>query len=141
MKTNKERFLKLVSGEKSEVSKDIYKRINQPWRRESKLIAIKIIKALREKGLTQKGFADLMGVTPQYVSKLVKGQENLTIETMVKIQDVLDISILDIKKEEKESYCPVVFTDSSSYSPTNTSDYSDFNEFSTFLGKLNICDA
>ena len=103
MKTNKERFLKLASGEKSEVSKDIHKRINQPWRRESKLIAIKIIKALREKGLTQKGFADLMGVTPQYVSKLVKGQENLTIETMVKIQDVLDISILDIK--EKESYC------------------------------------
>jgi len=35
-----------------------------------------------------------MRVSPQYVSKLVKGEENLTIDTITKLQEILGICIL-----------------------------------------------
>ena len=50
-------------------------------------------------GLTQKQLAELMGCSQQYVSKVLKGQENLSLETMSKIEDCLHISFL---KEELE---------------------------------------
>jgi hypothetical protein len=33
-------------------------------------------------------------VSPQHINKIVKGQENLTLETQIKLQTVLDIPIL-----------------------------------------------
>lgn len=47
-----------------------------------------------ELGLTQKQLAEQMGCSQQYVSKVLKGQENLSLETMSKIEDCLHISIL-----------------------------------------------
>ncbi len=35
-----------------------------------------------------------MGVTPQYVNKLVKGSENLTLEIICKIENILGFDIL-----------------------------------------------
>jgi transcriptional regulator with XRE-family HTH domain len=35
-----------------------------------------------------------MGVTPQQVNKIVKGNQNLTLDTITKLQDILGISIL-----------------------------------------------
>ena len=50
-------------------------------------------------GLTQKQLAELMGCSQQYVSKVLKGQENLSLETMSKIEDCLHISILQEELE------------------------------------------
>lgn len=35
-----------------------------------------------------------MGVTPQQITKIVKGKENLTLDTQIKLQEILDIPIL-----------------------------------------------
>ena len=35
-----------------------------------------------------------MHVTPQQISKIVSGKENLTIETQIKLQNILNIPIL-----------------------------------------------
>ena len=44
--------------------------------------------------------ASMMGCSQQYVSKVLKGQENLSLETMSKIEDCLHISILQEELED-----------------------------------------
>ena len=98
MKTNnnKELFFNLVSKKPSNLVNELEDRVkNQDWRKESKIIAFKVLKTLKNRGLKQCDLADLMNVSPQQISKIVKGKENLTLATIVKLQDTLDISILD----------------------------------------------
>ena len=61
-----------------------------------------MLEKMDELGLTQKQLAELMGCSQQYVSKVLKvlkGQENLSLETMSKIEDCLHISILQEELE------------------------------------------
>jgi transcriptional regulator with XRE-family HTH domain len=56
---------------------------------------------MEEIGLNQRGLAERLGCTQQYVSKILKGRENLSIETICKIEDALELELLpkDIKKK------------------------------------------
>ena len=45
-------------------------------------------------GLNQRGLAERMGCSQQYISKILKGQENLSIETICKIEDALELVLL-----------------------------------------------
>ena len=93
--TNKEKFLALVSKEKTntlEINKERIK--SRPMLRESRKIAIKVMKRLDELGWSQKDLAEALKVSPQQVSKIVSGKENLTIETQIKLQETLNIPIL-----------------------------------------------
>lgn len=93
--TNKEKFLSLVSTTNDETQKGIqFREENKIWLRESKSIAFKVLKALRAQSLSQKDLAGQMNVSPQYINKLVKGKENFTLETLVKLQEILDIPLL-----------------------------------------------
>ena len=93
--TNKEKFLSLVSPENKETKDAIrFRDENKSWLRESKRIAIKVLKAQKVQNMSQKALAEQMGVSPQYVNKLVKGKENFTLETLVKLQNSLAISLL-----------------------------------------------
>ncbi len=47
-------------------------------------------------GMTKKKLAEKMGVTPKYISKVVKGKENLTLETISKIEGVLGIRLVEV---------------------------------------------
>jgi transcriptional regulator with XRE-family HTH domain len=49
---------------------------------------------LDELGMKQRELAELMQVSPQQISKIVSGNENLTIETQIKLQNILNIPIL-----------------------------------------------
>ncbi len=48
-----------------------------------------------ELGLTQKAVAERMGCSQQYVSKVLRGTENLSIETISKIEAALQLEILE----------------------------------------------
>ena len=72
---------------------------NKSWLRHSQSIAMKMLEKMDELGLTQKQLAEQMGCSQQYVSKVLKGQENLSLETMSKIEDCLHISILQEELE------------------------------------------
>lgn len=50
---------------------------------------------MEELGLTQKSVAERMGCSQQYVSRVLKGTENLSIETISKIENALDLEILE----------------------------------------------
>jgi transcriptional regulator with XRE-family HTH domain len=47
--------------------------------------AFSIHRQLKRHGITNAALAKKLGVTPPYVSKVLKGDENLTIESMVKM--------------------------------------------------------
>ena len=44
-------------------------------------------------GLTQKELAERMGCSQQYVSLILKGKENLTLETIAKLETALDFEL------------------------------------------------
>lgn len=95
MKTNREKFMALVSDiDIKAEEKNKWLIANRQWLRVSQDIASDILEKLDDLGWTQKDLAGKMGVSPQYVNKLVKGSENLTLETLVKLQGILDIPIL-----------------------------------------------
>ncbi|MCA4782862.1 helix-turn-helix transcriptional regulator [Empedobacter stercoris] len=59
-----------------------------------KKIAFKIQFTLKSKKLSQSDLADLLNVSPQNISKLLKG-EDYKVSTLVKIEEVLDIRLID----------------------------------------------
>ena len=75
-----------------------YRRENRDWLRMSQEIALCLHYYLRNAGLTQKELADKMGVSAVYVGKLLKGGENLTLETICKIQNVICENIVTVAK-------------------------------------------
>ena len=113
MKQNKnlENFLKLVSKEPAsdKIVKDIlFYEENKEWLDRSANIAIKILSTLRHNRkenrfpTTQKDLAEIMNITPQQVNKMVKGTENLTLETISRVEKALDIQLIDIHNEPKK---------------------------------------
>ncbi|MBP6871946.1 MAG: helix-turn-helix domain-containing protein [Bacteroidales bacterium] len=100
--TNKEKFMKLVSDEKTDTIARNRERIkNRAMLRESQRIALKVLLKLDELGWTQKDLASKMSVSPQQINKIVSGKENLTIGTQIQLQDILDIPILASYYENK----------------------------------------
>jgi len=87
--------------------------------RKSQLIALRILRAIRKKGWSQKQLSDNMGVSPQVVSKWVKGKENFTLETIEKIEKALAITLIDIA-DEKKSVSAKVITRSEAYNTVMT---------------------
>ena len=64
--------------------------------RYSQLVAIRILRTLREKKMTQKDLADILVVTPQTVNKWVKGSENFTFDTIERLELALEIKLMHI---------------------------------------------
>jgi len=71
-----------------------YRRENKSWLRYSQHIALLMQDKMDEMNLTQKELASQMSVSQQYVSKILKGYENFSLETLTKIEDILHINIL-----------------------------------------------
>ena len=57
-------------------------------------IAVKVLLQMNRKGLTQKALAERMNCTQQYVSKILKGKENMSLDTLSKLEDALGINLI-----------------------------------------------
>ena len=101
MEEQKAKLDKIISNNKSQWIKDaeLYN-ANKDWLDKSSLIALKILRFLMAKNITQKELAEKIAVTPQYINKIVKGRENLTLETICKIEKVIGISLIDVPDYE-----------------------------------------
>jgi len=94
---NLENFEKLVSNEQSGwLDKFSYYKANKSWLDKSAMVAVNVLEALRLKGWSQKDLAEKMKVSSQQVNKIVKGQQNLTLETISKLETALEISLIEI---------------------------------------------
>ena len=80
-----------------------FRKANKDWLRKSAQIAIKILRVLREKKMTQVQLAELLAVTPQQINEILKGRENLTLETIGKLEVALGIALIKIEKFDEES--------------------------------------
>lgn len=92
------KFKDLVSNEPSKVHERIaFLKTNKAWLKKSMRIAASILKVLREREISQIALAASLNVTPQYVNKILKGNENLTLETISKIEEILGIKLVSIE--------------------------------------------
>lgn len=98
MKTEKEIVSKLKEHQSATPSKwkenAEWRIANKSWLRYSQHIAMLMLDKMEELGMTQKRLSELMGCSQQYVSKVLKGQENLSLETLSKIERCLQLQIL-----------------------------------------------
>ena len=66
--------------------------------KKSQEIVVQILVIMREKKITQKELAELMDVVPQRVQTILRGDENLTMETVAKLEKALQTKIIDVVK-------------------------------------------
>ncbi|MBR1706445.1 MAG: helix-turn-helix transcriptional regulator [Bacteroidales bacterium] len=59
---------------------------------------------LEELDMSQKELSDKMNCSPQYVSKLLKGSENLTLETISKLEECLHLDLVQSALTHVGSY-------------------------------------
>ena len=77
--------------------KNIMENKREDWVCHSLAIAATMSDRMEELGMTQRVLAEKMNCTQQYVSKVLKGRENLSLETLCKIENALCIKILQAR--------------------------------------------
>jgi ribosome-binding protein aMBF1 (putative translation factor) len=90
------KLYELSEGYVSNWSKEADFRLkNHKWLRYSSNVARRIAAAMEDKkGMSQKKLAKLMDVSPQQISKILKGSENLTLETIAKFSAALGVELI-----------------------------------------------
>ena len=71
-----------------------WRRENWSWLHHSQKIAVKVLLQMKQIGLTQNALAERMNCTQQYVSKILKGKENMSLDTLSKLEDALGINLI-----------------------------------------------
>lgn len=100
----REKLSKITSTESSQWMADAkWRRDNKTWLKKSQSIALRVLRTLREKNMQQKDLAVALGVSNQQISKIVKGKENLTLDTISKLEQALGVMLLEVPKEKKSS--------------------------------------
>jgi len=97
MKTTKQSFkdLKRDMPKSSFHEKMAFHQENKKWLDKSFEISLTILDAIDEKGWNQTKLADKLGVTRQRVSKMLKGQENFQLSTLIKLEEVLGVEFVN----------------------------------------------
>ncbi len=73
-----------------------WRKENAGWLRWSRQLAVILIGYMQDNGLKRAELAARLGVSPQYVSKLLSGTENLSFKSIANIEDKLGISCFAI---------------------------------------------
>ena len=71
-----------------------WRRDNWSWLRHSQRIAVKVLLQMKRLDLTQNALAERMNCSQQYVSKILKGRENMSLETLTKLENALGICLI-----------------------------------------------
>lgn len=81
-----------------------WRRDNRQWLRYSGFIALTVLRRLEEMDMSQKELAEKMKCSPQYISKLLKGSENLTLDTISKLEECLDLDLVRSALTQVDGY-------------------------------------
>lgn len=102
--SKKEKFLTLVSNEETNTVAKAKDRIaKRAYSRMAKSIAIAILARLEALNWKQIDLAEKMEVSPQQISKWLKGDENLTLETIANLSKVLEYDLIAVNKTDLNS--------------------------------------
>src|SRR5439155_22632291 len=58
-------------------------------------------------GLNQKKLAEQIAVSPQYISKILKGEENLSLETIAKLSVALGVELISFPEYEYSKHITI----------------------------------
>lgn len=101
LKSNLEKLNAIASSKNSGWYEKARKRQeNKGWRDHSFEFALIVLRIIRSKNITQKELADKMDVSPQYVNKVLKGEENISFETVSKFERALGLPLLKFAPAE-----------------------------------------
>jgi transcriptional regulator with XRE-family HTH domain len=121
----KQKLIQNSIKDSSWLEKAKWRQENEDWLDISFSIAVKVASTLSTNKKanvypkSQVELAEAMGCSPQYVNKLLRGQEKLQIDTICKVQRILNIKLIEVPK--------AVITKTVQYQPIET-----------WLGTLNI---
>jgi len=71
-----------------------WRRDNEYWLKYSRHITLQVLRAMEAQSVTQVELARRMGCTQQYVSNLLKGSSNMTLETIARLEKALSLDII-----------------------------------------------
>ncbi len=76
---------------------------NAKWRKENKVwlewsrsVALSLIEYMESNGLNRNGLAERLGVSPQYISKILSGKVNFSFKSIAELEQKLGIKLLDV---------------------------------------------
>lgn len=82
-----------IQNERTQISQE-----EKSWLIYSQMIANIMSARMKELEMTQKMLAEKMNCSQQYVSKILKGRENLSLEALSKIENALNIHFLKMNE-------------------------------------------
>lgn len=71
-----------------------WRRDNEFWLMYSRCITLQVLRAMDKQSVTQVELAKRMGCTQQYISNLLKGSSNMTLETIARLENALNIDLI-----------------------------------------------
>lgn len=87
-----------------------WRRDNEHWLKYSRFITLQVMRAMDEQSVTQVELARRMGCTQQYVSNLLKGSSNMTLETIARLENALNIDIVKSALTYVDGYGSTTFS-------------------------------
>ena len=95
MKETTNKLSKILSKSSSNWKENAEYRNNNKWLRYSSQIARRILALIEnDEELNQAKLAEAIHVSPQQISKIVQGRENLTLETIYKLSQALRVELI-----------------------------------------------
>ena len=93
MKSKAVQFLEAhQSGEQSTFTADArWRQENASWLKRSRNVALAIIDFMQENHLSRNDIAERLGVTPQYVSRILSGKVNFSFKSIAEIEKRLGV--------------------------------------------------
>lgn len=73
-----------------------WRRENREWLKWSRDVALSLIDNMETNGINRNGLAERLGVTPQYVSKILSGKVNFSFKSIAEIENKLSIKLIRI---------------------------------------------
>jgi len=76
-----------------------WRKDNAHWLKYARQITLHVLQAMDDQSVTQQELARRMGCSQQYISNLLKGSQNMTLETLARLESALHIHILALPGE------------------------------------------
>jgi transcriptional regulator with XRE-family HTH domain len=140
MNNLKEKIGAVISSKKSNWREKAQFRKNNPWLKEySSKIARRVLAVIEDKEeLNQVKLASIVNVTPQQISKIVKGQENLTLETIYKLSKALNYELITFSEYKHSQVFQVISYDYENLSNDKSADINIMIQNNTTFNFFNL---
>ena len=84
-----------------------WRRDNEYWLQYSRSITLRVLQAMEILSVTQVELARRMGCSQQYVSNLLKGSSNMTLETIARLENALNIDLIRTALTRVSGFNPI----------------------------------